>query len=115
MQKIILPFGETHLAADGEEAIEAFRLAMDENEPYDLICLDIMMPKIDGHQVLAEIRKIEEENHVLFSETEILNQQRPSIQLIDNFHILHPIISCGHRINIIYTSNDGTGQSRLCF
>ena len=64
MQKIISPFGETHLAADGEEAMEAFRMAREEKRPYDLICLDIMMPKMNGHEVLAAIRKIEEEDGI---------------------------------------------------
>lgn len=64
MQKIISPFGETHVAADGEEAVEAFRLARDEKQPYDLICLDIMMPKMDGHAVLTEIRKREREEDI---------------------------------------------------
>jgi two-component system, chemotaxis family, chemotaxis protein CheY len=64
MEKIISPFGETHHAADGEEAMKIFLSAMDEGEPFDLICLDIMMPKMDGHQVLAAIRKAEAEKGI---------------------------------------------------
>jgi two-component system chemotaxis response regulator CheY len=32
---------------------------MKEKEPYDLICLDIMLPKKDGQTVLKEIRDME--------------------------------------------------------
>lgn len=39
------------LAHDGEEALEKARLT-----PYDLICLDITMPKIDGREVARTIR-----------------------------------------------------------
>jgi two-component system, chemotaxis family, chemotaxis protein CheY len=46
---------------NGLEALEAVRLGFQENEPYDLICLDIMMPVMDGQQALLEIRKVEED------------------------------------------------------
>ena len=60
LQKILAPYGETHVAVDGKEAIIAFRISIEEKQPYDLICLDIMMPEMDGHAVLKEIRKIED-------------------------------------------------------
>jgi two-component system chemotaxis response regulator CheY len=41
------------------EAIDAYMFAMKEKRPYDLICLDIMMPKIDGVKVLKAIRDLE--------------------------------------------------------
>jgi len=59
MQKLLSAYGETVTAGNGEEALEAFRLAMDENKPFALICLDIMMPGIDGQQVLKSIRAME--------------------------------------------------------
>ena len=34
------------------EAVDAFMLALEEGEPYDLVCLDIMMPVMDGYQAL---------------------------------------------------------------
>ncbi len=64
MQKFLSPYGVCDLAVDGEEAVEAFTLAMKEEEPYDLICLDIMMPKKDGQTVLKEIREIEERHNI---------------------------------------------------
>lgn len=64
LQKFLSPYGVCDLAVDGEEAVEAFKLAMKEEEPYDLICLDIMMPKKDGQTVLKEIREIEESYNI---------------------------------------------------
>ena len=52
-------FGECAAAFDGAEAIEAYRMALQQNEPFDLICMDIMMPRLDGHKALEEIRKLE--------------------------------------------------------
>lgn len=64
LQKIIYPYGYSDVAVDGEEAVEAFRRALGDGEAYDLICLDIMMPNMDGQQALREIRDIEKEEGV---------------------------------------------------
>jgi two-component system, chemotaxis family, chemotaxis protein CheY len=60
MQEILKKYGSPHIAVNGREAVEAVRLALDVVEPYDLICLDIMMPEMDGQQALREIRALEE-------------------------------------------------------
>ena len=57
-------YGECDVTVDGKEAVEAYKMAIECGEPYDLICLDIMMPEMDGHQALRAIRKIEEESGV---------------------------------------------------
>ena len=54
-------YGLCHVAVNGHEAIGAVKRALEEGEPYDLMCLDILMPVMDGHKALLEIRKIEEE------------------------------------------------------
>ncbi len=58
---LLAPYGHCDMAVNGTEALEAFRLAWKENHPYDLICLDIMLPKMNGQEVLKEIRGLEEE------------------------------------------------------
>ena len=35
---------------------------LDANKPYDLICLDVMMPNMDGQETLSKIREHEREN-----------------------------------------------------
>ncbi len=57
-------YGECDIAVDGNEAVDAFRMALDEGQPYDLICMDIMMPNLDGQAALKEIRALEVERKV---------------------------------------------------
>lgn len=60
LQELLRNFGQSQVAVNGKEAIAAVSLALRANEHYDLICLDIMMPEMDGHQTLKEIRALEE-------------------------------------------------------
>ncbi len=48
-------------AVNGKEAVQAFRSALEEKEPYDLVCLDVMMPELDGQAVLRVTRRLEQE------------------------------------------------------
>lgn len=64
LQTILAPYGHCDTAANGKEAVDAFRLAWDEDRPYDLICLDIMMPEMDGQEVLREVRNYEDQRGV---------------------------------------------------
>ena len=57
--EILKDFGRCDCAANGKEALECFMASRTEGAPYDLICLDIIMPEIDGLQVLRQIRSIE--------------------------------------------------------
>ncbi len=53
-----------NMAANGEEAVQAFATALDEQDPYTLILMDIMMPVMDGHDALKAIRKEEKDRDV---------------------------------------------------
>lgn len=61
LQAVLTPYGECHLAEDGEAALETFITEMAKKSPFDLVCLDIMMPRVSGLEVLKSIRQLEEE------------------------------------------------------
>jgi len=69
--KVLGEYGECDLVINGIEAVDAFIIALKENKPYDLICLDIMMPKVDGITVLKTLRDLEKQNKVV-NETKII-------------------------------------------
>ena len=57
-------YGECDVTVDGMEAVDAYMLALEEGNPYDLVCLDIMMPVMDGYQALVGIRNLEKAHDV---------------------------------------------------
>jgi two-component system chemotaxis response regulator CheY len=60
LSNLLKSYGPVDTAVDGLEALKAYNLALG-REPYDLIMLDIMLPRMDGQQVLKSIRRIEQE------------------------------------------------------
>ncbi len=60
LQEILKDYGPCDAATNGVEALERFELALKEGEPYHLICMDIMMPEMDGQEALKMIRDQEE-------------------------------------------------------
>lgn len=64
LYKIMSAYGECDITVDGMEALDAFLMALDEKENYDLVCIDIMMPKVDGIKVLKVIRDLEKQKQV---------------------------------------------------
>lgn len=59
LQLMLAPYGDSDLATNGLEAVESFKAAFEAGEPYDLVCLDIMMPEMDGQDALKKIRGLE--------------------------------------------------------
>ncbi|MGN0507102.1 MAG: response regulator [Lachnospiraceae bacterium] len=64
MTNFLGKYGECDVAVDGMEAVDAFMMALEEENPYDLVCLDIMMPVMDGYQALVGIRNLEKERNI---------------------------------------------------
>jgi len=64
LQKILSKYGECDVAVDGLEALEAFILSINDDKKYDLVCLDLMMPKVDGVATLKAIRDLEKQKKI---------------------------------------------------
>jgi two-component system chemotaxis response regulator CheY len=60
MLKFLSKYADVDVTVDGEEAAAAFEFALEDNAPYDLVCLDIMMPNMNGVEALEAIRNAEE-------------------------------------------------------
>jgi two-component system chemotaxis response regulator CheY len=65
LARFLSQYGECDIVVGGLEALDAFLISIREEKPYDLICLDIMMPKVDGVKVLKAIRELETQKGVL--------------------------------------------------
>lgn len=64
LKKVLSSYGDCDITYDGMETLEAYLLSLQDNEPYDLICLDIMIPKVNGVKVLKSIRELERKKRV---------------------------------------------------
>ncbi|MGD1820078.1 MAG: response regulator [Pleomorphochaeta sp.] len=64
ISKVLSKYGECDIVVNGLEAVEAYMMSIKDKEYYDLICLDIMMPKVDGIKVLKIIRDLEIQNNI---------------------------------------------------
>ena len=79
LQRMLGRFGPCDEAADGQEAITALTRAWEAGQPYDLVCLDVMMPGMNGQQALSAIRKLE-------TTRGILNHHRVKIFMVTAIH-----------------------------
>lgn len=61
MDFFLTDYADTDSAVNGEEAVELFLRALAEERPYQLVCLDILMPKMDGQEALKRMRQAEAE------------------------------------------------------
>jgi two-component system chemotaxis response regulator CheY len=59
LSNVLSAYGQCDFADNGRQAIDAFQQSLDRAKPYDLICMDISMPELDGQNALCQIRDIE--------------------------------------------------------
>lgn len=62
--KFLSKYGECDFVVDGIEALDAYLISIKEDKPYNVICLDIIMPKVDGVKVLKAIRDFENQKRI---------------------------------------------------
>lgn len=64
LNNLLKKYGEVDVVVDGLEALDAFNIAFEENERYDVMFLDVKMPKLDGQEVLKKIREFEGQHNI---------------------------------------------------
>ena len=89
--RLLQPYGETQIAVDGENAMTAFSSAREAGKSFDLVCLDIMLPGMDGQLVLHRIRALESSGPT--------GTQKPSriimtTALNDRTNVVEAIVNC---------------------
>ena len=65
LQTFLSRYGDCHIAVNGREAVEAFRSALTTGQRYHLICMDILMPEMNGREAVRQVRALEEEHGIL--------------------------------------------------
>ncbi|NGZ04744.1 MAG: response regulator [Magnetococcales bacterium] len=72
LEKILSPHGQCDLMNNGLEAVEAFEMSLLDGTPYDLVCMDIMMPVMDGQEALRKIRELERTHNIDETEESVI-------------------------------------------
>ena len=56
LQTFLSRYGECQIAEDGWEAVKAVKAAREQRMSFDLVCMDLRMPVMDGMEAIREIR-----------------------------------------------------------
>ncbi len=108
-------FNSVDTACDGQDALEKYNNYFQQNNQYyDIVFTDIMMPKMDGHELIDEINKINENQRIVvvsaYNETDrfiklieqgIDNFLQKPIQLSDLIRTLRKIVENFHQQQLL--------------
>ncbi len=64
LQKLLQEYGACDTAADGATAVQMFTSALQGGQGYDLVCMDIGLPGMDGQNSLEAMRSVEAQHGV---------------------------------------------------
>lgn len=61
LTQLLAPYARCEAVFNGTEAITVFKTAVEENDPFDTVFMDILMPEMDGHIATKNLRDLENE------------------------------------------------------
>ena len=64
IRQCLAEFAQVHICTNALAALDIFSKALTQNEPYALVTLDILMPDLNGQELLKKLRAIEQERGV---------------------------------------------------
>jgi len=64
MRTLVSAFSDCEVAVNGRDGLQVFEESHRAGKPFDLLCLDVMMPEMDGYELLAAVRAFEERNGI---------------------------------------------------
>lgn len=62
--KLLKSYAKCDGAMSGTEAVDMYKKAFEEGDPYNVVFMDIMMPEMDGHKVVQKLRDLENELNI---------------------------------------------------
>ncbi|MHC4754962.1 MAG: response regulator [Planctomycetota bacterium] len=86
LNSLLGDYFDCSLAVNGREGFEAYIESRAQNNPYDLITLDMNMPAFDGRETIQAIRQWEDENGVEGNDVKIIiiTSEADSIDIVSS-------------------------------
>ena len=87
LEKIFCRYGEVVAVDNGMSAVDEAVRGMEQREFFDLICLDIMMTKLDGYKTLEAIREAESKYAVFDNRAKVIMISALDEVVLDSYQV----------------------------
>ena len=111
---MLLAFGyESHLTADGEEAIQSYTDALDAGEPFDAVIMDLNVPRgLGGGETIRRLREIDPGVRAIVCSGFKNNPAMENYREHGFLAVLHKPYSISELRNVLNEVVCGTGNGR---
>lgn len=64
LKEFLAEYAPCDAAENGKEGLRLFEQALSDGEPYSLICIDLVMPEMNGLALIRKIKELEKIQHL---------------------------------------------------